>query len=55
MKTDCRNDKLTDIELTAEEIFAEVYLFGEINTGSGINADCGCVACDGNPCVKIDN
>lgn len=35
-----------------DEVFAEVSLFGAEMAGSTESGDCGCVSCDGNPCVK---
>lgn len=37
-----------------EEVFSEVALFGDRAVVSGSDlSDCGCVGCDGCPCVKI--
>jgi hypothetical protein len=36
----------------ATEVFAEISLFEGIVTDNSETGDCGCVGCDGNPCVK---
>jgi len=44
------------MDAVQKEVFSEIVLFGpqdEEEGGFVTTADCGCFACDGNPCVKV--